>query len=96
MTELGPLHARLAEIRQVQSRPITDDALLARMRTDATKWMNGIHVQCRRILDDYEASATESDPLWQLEIDFYFLLVALTRLRRAVTRAARLLRCKRI
>lgn len=90
MAELDPLHARLTEIRQVQSRPITDDALLARMRTDATKWINGIHAQGRRILDDYEARGAEPGSLWQLEIDFYFLLVALTRLRRAVTRAAKI------
>lgn len=73
----------LEEFAQVQARPITDPALIERMRSEATTWINAVHMQHRRAKNPHE------DDVWRQEIDLYFLLVALTRLRRAVGLATR-------
>jgi hypothetical protein len=75
------LRALLAEFAAAQSRPITDSALVERMTTEATKWINAIHTQQRRV--------SEINDPWQKEIDLHFLLVSLTRLRRAIGLATR-------
>jgi len=75
------LHGFFAEFAAVQARPVTDPALVERMRTEATKWINAVHLEHRRIAEPLE--------IWRQEIDLHFLLVALVRLRRAVGCASR-------
>jgi hypothetical protein len=74
----------LAEFAAAQSRPISDPALVERMKSEATQWINAVHMQHRRIshpLVDVDEPGAE---VWRQEIDLHFLLVSLTRLRRAV------------
>jgi hypothetical protein len=88
------LHAQLKEAR---ARPITEPALVESMMSDAGGWMNAVHVQHRRITrpitDDpgeepFDGRNALGATIWRQEIDLHFLLVALTRLRRAVRLAA--------
>ena len=78
------LQERLKEFAEVQARPITDAALIERMRTEATKWINAVHMQTRRIEHPLANPDDPGGEAWRQEIDLHFLLVALTRLRRAV------------
>lgn len=73
----------LQEFARVKARPVTDSALVERMRSEATKWINAVHLQHRR------AKHPVDEDVWRQEIDLHFLLVALTRLRRAVGLATR-------
>lgn len=79
----------LAEFKEIQARPITDQALVERMRTEATTWVNGVHMQHHRISKPLAVPDDPSAGAWRQEIDLHFLLVALTRLRRAVGLATR-------
>jgi hypothetical protein len=64
------------------TQPISDDALLRRLRSEATTWMNAVRMQRARL------TPSRNRDLWEVEIDLHFLLVALVRLDRAVARAA--------
>lgn len=79
----------LAEFADVQTRPITEPALVDRMRTDATRWINAVHMQHRRISRPLVDSHDPGTEVWRQEVDLHFLIVALTRLRRAVGLATR-------
>lgn len=74
----------IAEFAEVQANPITDGALVDRMSTEATRWVNAVHMQCRRISEPLVDANNPGEEIWRQEIDLHFLLVALTRLRRAV------------
>lgn len=74
----------LKEFAEAQSRPITDAALVKRMRTEATTWINAVHMQHRRATHPIVDPEAPGEEAWRQEIDLHFLLVALTRLRRAV------------
>lgn len=78
----------LADFEATQARPIDDSALIARMQTEATKWINAVHMQSRRVARPLVNSDDLGAEVWRQEIDLYFLLVALTRLRRAISLAA--------
>jgi hypothetical protein len=67
----------LAESAAIQASPVTDSALVERMRTEATRWVNAVHMQHRRI-------SAPGAGVWQLEADLHFLFVSMTRLRRAI------------
>lgn len=79
----------LQEFAETQGRPITDPALIERMRSEATTWINAVHVEYRRVVRPLIDPDSPGDELWRQEIDLHFLLVALTRLRRAVGLASR-------
>jgi hypothetical protein len=64
------------------TQPITDDALLRRLRSEATTWVNAVRMQRARL------DPRRDRDIWEVEIDLHFLLVALVRLERAVARAA--------
>lgn len=68
----------------MQGRPITDTALVERMRTEATTWINAVHMQHRRVTNPLVDPETPGEEVWRQEIDLHFLLIGLTRLRRAV------------
>lgn len=74
----------LKEFAEAQARPITDAALVERMRTEATTWINAVHMQHRRATHPIVDPKAPGEEAWRQEIDLHFLLVALTRLRRAV------------
>jgi hypothetical protein len=76
------LGSRLARARLAGTQPITEDALLGRLRSEATTWVNAVRVQRARV------EPSENRDPWEVEIDLHFLLVALVRLERAVARAA--------
>lgn len=59
------------------------------MRTKATTWINGVHVQHRRATRPRVDPEAPGDEVWRQGIDLHFLLVALTGLRRAVGRTGR-------
>jgi hypothetical protein len=79
----------LKEFAEVQARPISDSALVERMRTEATTWINAAHMQHQRATRPLIDPDAPGDEIWRQEIDLHFLLVALTRLRRAVGLATR-------
>jgi hypothetical protein len=79
----------LAEFAEVQASPITDCALVERMRTEATQWINAVHMQHRRISGPLVDVNDPGAEVWRQEIDLHFLLVSLTRLRRAIGLATR-------
>lgn len=81
-----PEHARalLNEFAEAQQTPITDAALVGRMRTEATTWINAAHMQHHRVTHPVVDPSAPGNEVWRQEIDLHFLLVALTRLRRAV------------
>lgn len=79
----------LAEFARVQARPISDLSLVERMQTEATKWINAVHMQHRRVANPLVDERNRGFAVWRQEIDLHFLLVALTRLHRAVELAAR-------
>lgn len=79
----------LAEFSEVQASPITDSALVERMRTEATRWINAVHMQHRRISEPLVNADDPGAEVWRQEIDLHFLLVSLTRLRRAIGLATR-------
>lgn len=83
------IRALLSEFAEVQARPITDAALIARMRSEATTWINAVHMQHRRAKRPLVDPDSPGDEVWRQEIDLHFFLVALTRLRRAVGLASR-------
>lgn len=74
----------LEEFAEVQTRPITDDALVERMSSEATTWINAVQMQLRRIKQPLVDPEAPGEEVWGQAIDLHFLLVALTRLRRAV------------
>lgn len=76
------------QFADVQSRPITEAALLARMRSEATSWINAVHMQRRRVLEPLTDPADPRTQWEQQAADLHFLLVSLTRLRKAVKLAA--------
>ena len=76
------LSSRLAQAKLAGTQPITRDALLRRLRSEATTWINAVRMQRRRVVP------FENGDLWEIEIDLHFLLVALVRVERAVARAA--------
>ncbi len=76
--------ALLSEFSRAQSRPITDHALVQRMFTEATTWINAVHMQHRRLTTPFVDSEAPGNEVYRQEIDLHFMLVALTRLRRAV------------
>lgn len=78
------LRLLLVEFADVQMQPISDVALVERMRTEATTWINAVHMQYRRAKLPVVDPEVDGNEPWQLEIDLHFLVVALTRLRRAV------------
>ena len=78
------LRELIAEFAEVQANPITDGALVDRMSTEATRWVNAVHMQCRRVSEPLVDANNPGEEIWRQEIDLHFLLVALTRLRRAV------------
>ena len=63
------------------TQPITRDALLRRLRSEATTWVNAVRMQRTRL------KPVDHRDIWEVEIDLHFLLVALVRLERAVIRA---------
>jgi hypothetical protein len=84
------LRELLAEFAEGQTRPVTNAALAARMRTEATTWINAVHMQHRRCNNPVVEPDDPGDPVGRQEIDLHFLLVSLTRLRRAVGLATRI------
>jgi hypothetical protein len=67
---------------------ITAAALVERMRTEATTWINAVHMQHRRVVDPIVNPEAPGEEVWHQAIDLHFLLIALTRLRRSVNLAA--------
>ena len=82
------VRALLKRFTEVQARPITDAALVARMRSEATTWINAVHMQRRRASHPLVNPDAVGDEFWRQEIDLHFLVVALFRLRRAIALAA--------
>lgn len=82
----GPEQARalLNEFADARKIPLTDAALVQRMRTEATTWINAVHMQHRRVTEPVVDPSAPGNEVWRQEIDLHFLLVALTRLRRAI------------
>ena len=74
--------SRLASARLAGTQPITDTALLRRLRSEATTWINAVRMQRARV------EPSENRDPWEVEIDLQFLLVALVRLERSVVQAA--------
>ena len=74
----------LEEFAQAQLRPITNHALVERMRSESTTWINAAYMEHRRAKHPLVDPESAGDEAWRQEIDLHFLLVALTRLRRAV------------
>jgi hypothetical protein len=79
----------LEELSEVQARPVSDPALVERMRTKATTWINAVHMQYWRVSDTSVDWDLPGGKGWRQGIDLHFLVVALTRLRRAVGLATR-------
>ncbi len=78
------LRELIAEFAEIQANPITDGALIDRMNTEATRWVNAVHMQYRRVSKPLVDADNSGEGIWRQEIALHFLLVALTRLRRAV------------
>ena len=78
----------LPRFQAVQARPITEPALVERMRKEATTWINAVHMQFHRV----ESPLINPDDLgaevWRQEIDLHFFVAAIMRLRRAVVCAS--------
>lgn len=72
------------EFHRVQSEPITEVALVVRMRTEATTWINAVHMQHHRVAFPLVKPDAPGDEVFRQEVDLHFLLVALIRLRRSV------------
>lgn len=85
----------LARFAEAQRKPVTDPALVERMKTEATTWINAVHMQYHRISRPVASPDDGAVQYWRQEIDLHFLLVALTRLRRAVVLAARVTQLQR-
>ncbi|MGH8826670.1 MAG: hypothetical protein ACRDVZ_03520, partial [Jiangellaceae bacterium] len=76
--------ALLDEFARAQSRPLADNALVQRMLTEATTWINAVHMQHRRITSPLIGPEAPGSEVFRQEIDLHFMLVALIRLRCAV------------
>lgn len=79
----------LKEFESVHGRPVADAGLVSRMRTEATTWINAAHMQHRRVSHPPLDPATAGNDAWGQAVDIHFLVIALTRLRRAVGLATR-------
>ena len=82
------MREQLEEFGRAQARTITDAPLEEPKRKEATTMINATHAHHPRIT---QAPVDRSEPdasVWLQEIDLHFLLVALTRLRRAVALAS--------
>jgi hypothetical protein len=66
--------------------PPSDGIVLERMRTEATLWINAVHLQRARIDRRHDKQDHESHEVTALEVDLHFFLIALMRLRRFVER----------
>jgi hypothetical protein len=76
------------EFVKVKNSPITDHALVERMMTEGRTWTYAVHMQCRRVNEPLVNPKDPGSQIYRQEIDIHFLLVALTRLRRAACLAA--------
>jgi hypothetical protein len=72
------------ELAELQESPITDLALVKHAMTDAALWMVAVNMQHHRILEHLDDFIFA----FPRRVDFQFLLVSLTRLRRAISFAA--------
>jgi hypothetical protein len=70
---------------QAGTGQISEGAVIERLRSEATTWINAVHLQVARL--DSSSSDMEAR-LDQDEIDLHFLLVALVRLRRGINRCS--------
>jgi hypothetical protein len=74
------------ELAELQESPITDLALVKHAMTDAAQWMVAVNMQHHRILEHLDDDIPTPFPR---RADFQFFLVSLTRLRRAISFAAK-------
>lgn len=74
--------ARMPDTLEPPSEPI----VLERLRTEATLWINAVHLQAARIGRRHAEQYPEPDEITAVEVDLHFFLVALVRLQRCVSR----------
>lgn len=74
----------LETFKNQQSQPIADAALVERMTTEATTWINAVHMQYHRVTNPFVDPKAPGEEVWRQATDLHFLIVALTRLLRAV------------
>ena len=72
----------LANTARNDARPVTAHAGLERMRSTALDYLNAAQLQLRRLSES--TSDNEPNLPWRYEWDFQWLVVPLTRLRRAI------------
>jgi len=66
--------------------PPSEGIVLERLRTEATLWINAVHLQAARIGRRHTEQYSEPEEITAVEVDLHFFLVALVRLRRCVSR----------
>lgn len=67
--------------------PPSEGVVLERLKTEATLWINAVHLQAARIERRHSRENIEDVEITATEVDLHFLLVALVRLQRCVNRA---------
>jgi hypothetical protein len=68
--------------------PPSAGVIVERLRTEATLWINAIHLQAARIDRRHSEQNPEPSDVTAVEVDLHFFLVALVRLERCVSRVA--------
>jgi hypothetical protein len=66
--------------------PPSEGVIVERLRTEATLWINAVHLQVARINRRHAKENMEPVEITTIEVDLHFLLVALVRLQRCVNR----------
>jgi len=66
--------------------PPSAGVIFKRLRTESTIWINAVHLQAARIERRHALRDMELEDITAIEVDLHFLLVALVRLQRCVTR----------
>jgi hypothetical protein len=66
--------------------PPSEGVIVERLRTEATLWINAVHLQAARIDRRHAKEDMEPVEITAVEVDLHFLLVALVRLQRCVNR----------
>ena len=66
--------------------PPSEGVIFERLRTEATLWIDAVHLQVARIDRRHAQEDMEPVEITAVEVDLHFLLVALVRLQRCVNR----------
>ena len=85
---MGPGDVAISDNREMRDAldPPSEGVILERLRTEATTWINAVHLQATRLDRRHSKTDMEDVDVTAIEVDLHFLLVALVRLQRCIAR----------